>query len=680
MAEAETVESYADLEIRIFPRREQGYPIELTLDAQQEFPRGYLPPAIADWHVCGDPLADGQQLFEFLFADATLRENWHLIRGQTPRRRLRLRIDRGAAELHALPWELLHDQTLLSATAETPFSRYLPIALPWRGAVEERPIRVLAVISNPSDLRTTYDLTPVDAAKERTLLEEALAELDAAAVTLDVLEPPVTLARLEDALRKGYHVLHYVGHGAFNRRRDQAVLFLQGEEGTTQLTTDDALTRMVARQDVRPQLVFLAACQSAKRATGDAFRGLAPQLVSVGVPAVVAMQDFITVDSARRLSRTFYRQLLAHGQVDRAMNAARSTLLSADRPDAAVPVLFMRLTSGQLWSAEADARGEVLGSQNPRIFWSGLLRMIQRGKCTPIIGPRVHGRWLPTPPEIAQRWAAQHGYPFTDKDELARVTQYMASSQGVDFPRYEYLDALLRAMERRLPEAVRPEERPDTLTGLVDDVGWSQLLGGDLNEPHDVLARLDLPLYLTTNADNFMTAALSARDRSPERELCRWNRDLDWLPSLFEDDPNFVPTPERPLVYHLFGNDEVVDSLVLTEDQYLDFLVQTAAEMERVPAFIRGALASSTLLFLGYSLYDWEFRVVLRGLVATLNQRHRFKHVAVQLDVEGDEVENLEAVQHFLSQYFQDAEINVFWGETHQFMAELRERWEAQRR
>jgi len=43
---------------------------------------------------------------------------------------------------------------MLSAQADTPFSRYLPIALPWSGAVEERPIRVLVVISDPDDLET----------------------------------------------------------------------------------------------------------------------------------------------------------------------------------------------------------------------------------------------------------------------------------------------------------------------------------------------------------------------------------------------------------------------------------------------------------------------------------------------------------------------------------------------
>jgi hypothetical protein len=38
--------------------------------------------------------------------------------------------------------------------------------------------------------------------------------------------------------------------------------------------------------------------------------------------------------------------------VDLATNEARSTLLTARRPDAAVPVLFMRLKSGRLWAEE----------------------------------------------------------------------------------------------------------------------------------------------------------------------------------------------------------------------------------------------------------------------------------------------------------------------------------------
>jgi hypothetical protein len=80
-------------------------------------------------------------------------------------------------------------------------------------------------------------------------------------------------------------------------------------------------------------------------------------------------------------------------------------------------------------------------------------------------------------------------------------------------------------------------------------------------------------------------------------------------------------------------------------------------------------------MFVGYQLSDWEFRVIMRGLVATINQRLKIKHVAVQ--VEEVEETQAEAVRTFLEQYFQDADINVYWGSPAQFIAELREQWSA---
>lgn len=671
-------EKLADLEIRIFQHQEQGYPVEMTLGGQQEFPRGYIAADIVPWGASGDLVADGRKLLDSLLADAPLRDAWAQSKGQVPKRRLRFRIDGAAAELHTLPWELLQEgQAMLAAQSDTPLSRYLPIALPWGGAVEERPIRVLVVISNPDDLQSKYELPQADVALERKALQDALAGVGPDKLSVEFMDAPVTLERLEEALRKGHHILHFLGHSAFSAKRGQAALYMQDAEGHAKRVLDDELVSMLARQGVQLRLVVLAACQSATRSSADAFLGLGPKLVSVGVPAVVAMQDFVTVETARKFSATFYKRLLEHGQVDLAVNEARSSLLTAGRPDAAVPVLFMRLKSGQLWGNEADARGMVLGEKNPRIFWSGLIRMIQQGKCTPIIGPRVHGRWLPAREDIAKAWAAQHGYPFARKDDLARVAQYMASNQGEDFPRCELLDKLMNEFKTRLPEELRPTKKFDTLTEMVQGLDWKALVADDPNEVHRVAANLNLPLYLTTNPDSFMTEALKATGKRPSREICRWNENLDGLPSLFEEHPDYGPTPESPLVYHLLGSDEHVDSLVLTEDSYLDYLVQVSAEQERIPAYIWAALANSSLLFLGYSLRDWEFRVIMRGLVATREQRRKFKHVAVQLDLDEVSGEAIEEVQTFLQQYFQNAEINVFWGSAQQFIAELREQWEA---
>jgi hypothetical protein len=107
MAQRTDDASLADLEIRIFQRQEQGYPVELTLAGQQEFPRGFLAADILPWASSGDLVADGRKLFNQLLADGTLRSAWAQVSGQSPKRRIRLRVDPTAAELHTLPWELL---------------------------------------------------------------------------------------------------------------------------------------------------------------------------------------------------------------------------------------------------------------------------------------------------------------------------------------------------------------------------------------------------------------------------------------------------------------------------------------------------------------------------------------------------------------------------------------------
>lgn len=343
--------AYIDVKIRIFERRGEVYPVEVVLDGEQEF-RGALAANVLPWTASGDCIRDGQALFSALFADAALRDAWAVARQSRDGCRVRLVLD--TPELHTIPWEWLRDglSEMVSATATMPFSRYLPVAKPWGQPIPARPLRVLAVLANPDDLED-YNLTPLDVSTERAALQEAFSGAGVMDLQLDFLDAPVTLARVEAALQKGYHILHYVGHGTFSARRQQAALYMQDDDGLTYVVREDAWTGMLARQGVQPHLVMLMTCQSATRSTVNAFRGLGPGLVKVGVPAVVAMQDILTLPSARLFSQTFYRHLSQHGEVDVAMNAARSALLTGDRPDAGTPVLFMRLPEGQLWE-EAD--------------------------------------------------------------------------------------------------------------------------------------------------------------------------------------------------------------------------------------------------------------------------------------------------------------------------------------
>jgi hypothetical protein len=59
-----THEIFVDLEIRIFQRQEKGYPVEVTMGGQQEYPRGYLSPDLLPWVGTNDSTADGQRLLQ----------------------------------------------------------------------------------------------------------------------------------------------------------------------------------------------------------------------------------------------------------------------------------------------------------------------------------------------------------------------------------------------------------------------------------------------------------------------------------------------------------------------------------------------------------------------------------------------------------------------------------------
>jgi hypothetical protein len=225
------VNNYADLEIRILGRQTQGYPVELTLNYEQEFPRGYLDPDWLPWVPSATPSEDGERLFTWLFADERIRSAWAETRGQQPQRRIRLRIDAAAPELHTIPWELLRDpgegsapQDLAAGTA-TPFSRYLAGRWQPGAPILQRPIKILVVIANPEDL-DKFELSPVDVDREWDLIQQAT---EGQQIELTLLPQPCTLAGLETALKDGYHVVHFVGHGAYRSQDKQAVLFMADE-------------------------------------------------------------------------------------------------------------------------------------------------------------------------------------------------------------------------------------------------------------------------------------------------------------------------------------------------------------------------------------------------------------------------------------------------------------------
>jgi hypothetical protein len=430
---------------------------------------------------------------------------------------------------------------------------------------------------------------------------------------------------------------------------------------------------MLTRQGESLRLVFLASCQTAVRSSADAFRGFAPQLISAGVPAVLAMQDLVPIDTAREFASIFYRRLLQHGHADLASNEARSALLSARLSGASIPVLFMRLRSGKLFGQ----RGQIFG-ERAESFWSILLDNIADGDCTPFLGPGVTRTFLPSPGELAQTLANSHNYPFAECNNLPHVAQFVGTFDNRRLRR-DVVRALTTGFKKRIGQKPGLMGRELGLSGTIVAAHWSELSAQlTENEIHHQLADLGLPLYLTTNFDNLMTLALKAQGRTPRQETIAWREALkkDAARPHYDLDP--PATREEPVVLHLFGTDADLLSMVLTEDDLLDYLARISRDHEYLlPTSVNEALASTTLLFLGYRLKDLDFKVIMRGLLPNLDlERWDMLHVAVQIEAdEVDEDKNQEVINYF-QKYFGKSRIDVYWGSARQFVADLHTRWQ----
>src|SRR5206468_2181858 len=104
---------------------------------------------------------------------------------------------------------------------------------------------------------------------------------------------------------------------------------------------------------------------------------------------------------------------------------------------------------------------------------------------------------------------------------------------------------------------------------------------------------------------------------------------------------------------------------VLTEDDHLAFLVNVSRNANVLPLPVRHALASSSLLLIGYTFTDVAFRTVLRGLVETVPRTLRRSGIAV-----------LPRAQHaaeekYVETYLESNGIRVYWGSADDFMHDL---------
>jgi hypothetical protein len=231
------------------------------------------------------------------------------------------------------------------------------------------------------------------------------------------------------------------------------------------------------------------------------------------------------------------------------------------------------------------------------------------------------GEHLPSGGELAEYLASEYFYPEGEAQDLVRVSQFVALTQGSG-PLYSALHEVfdtdcpptpLHRLLANLPAALREE-------------GYSPCYS----------------LIVTSNYDDLMERAFQAADQpfdvvSYVAEGEGRGKFLHWPP---DGEPRLIEKPneywglsldERPVILKIHGAVDRVseerDSYVITEDHYIDYLTRTDIS-NLVPVTLVAKLKRSHFLFLGYSLRDWNLRVILHRIWG--EQKLRWRSWAIQ--------------------------------------------------
>jgi hypothetical protein len=223
--------------------------------------------------------------------------------------------------------------------------------------------------------------------------------------------------------------------------------------------------------------------------------------------------------------------------------------------------------------------------------------------------PWERGRYLPSGSELAAYLAKEINYPYPDSGDLLRVSQYVDVKLG-NGPLYEVLHDVFDADYTPTPV--------HRLLASLPALIRAGRTGG----------RRFFPLNVTTNYDDGLERAFQEVGEpydlvtyiadGPDRGRFKHTRPDDsyeviLVPNAYTE----LRCDERPVIAKIHGavsrRSQERDSFVVTENHYIAYLSHTDIA-KLIPINIATRMRKSHFLFLGYSLKDWNLRVILHRL------------------------------------------------------------------
>ncbi|MGB3188113.1 MAG: CHAT domain-containing protein [Limnoraphis sp.] len=243
----------------------------------------------------------------------------------------------------------------LALNQRVPLSLYLPSNTGrYFPPIGKRELNALILVASPRDLGE-YRLHPFDVEETVSSLKKALGKIptDVLANITNSVGQPTLEAFCRQLTSKRYTLLHIVCHGQFSHSGETILYWADQNHQAAPIHATNLLEKLKRQHKGLPYFTFLSTCESAVPAAERALGGLAQRMVKeLGMPAVIAMTQKISIKTATFLSTEFYQRLRDRGEVDVAL--VEATVACAERFDILVPALFSRLRGQPLFSEILD--------------------------------------------------------------------------------------------------------------------------------------------------------------------------------------------------------------------------------------------------------------------------------------------------------------------------------------
>lgn len=300
--------------------------------------------------------------------------------------------------------------------------------------------------------------------------------------------------------------------------------------------------------------------------------------------------------------------------------------------------------------------------------WKLIVERIYERRCVPFLGAGVNVssgeyRGLPLAGEVSMRLIETlTGKRVKNLDELVQV--------NTDESLNEYKELTRTGLHDLARVALHVEFINDTpyLMKRLNDI-----LSDDDREPSkllNTLAQMPFELIVTTNYDQLMERALPVKPKVVVQPINGFDADTE---NALRDE---LAAYKGTVVYKIHGtfknegqrNHDGSSPVIITEEDYIKFLTSIGKSHGGIPVQIKSKLTYSTLLFLGYSLQDWDFRTIFKGLIESLEPHEKRKSFAIQKDP-----------SEFWVDFWVDKGVQIYNVDLYEFAEQLEEKYKAYR-